>query len=171
MALSTAVRYYEQTARTTDDSPLIVDIEALKQGIQGISVVRRRIRHVSFVANLALRFPTTGGVPPVTGLYICYRTTPVETLAQAVAGWSMDARPIALPLDDPYASVAIIGAGPASAFRMTTAPGLDLELPPECFIRAIVVAQAGNAAPGPGAGSVGRITVALEETTDRPTCP
>lgn len=171
MARSTAVRYYEQTARVTDDSPLIIDIDALKQGYQGMNVSRKRIKHVSFVGHLALRFPTTGGTPPITGLFLCYRTTPVETLVQAVAGWNPDARPIALPLQEPYTSVAIIGAGPASALTMQTAPGLDLELPPDMFPRAIIVCQAGNVAPGPGAGSFGRLTIALEETTDRPDCP
>ncbi len=168
--ISTAVRYYEQVARVTDDSPLIVDIEALKLGYQGINQTRKRIKHVSFVASLALRFPTTGGVPPITGLYLCYRTSPGETLLQAQTGWNGDARPIALPLDDPYVSVAIVGAGPASALRMATVPGLDLELPPDMFPRAIVVCQAGNVAPGPGAGSWGRLTIAIEETTDRPDC-
>jgi hypothetical protein len=93
-------------------------------------------------------------VPPNSGLFICPEATPIETEADAIAGIFMDARPLAIPLNDPYLDVSNIGAG--WGVQMT---GTDLPIvvPKFHFLRMILVCQQESATPGPGAGSVGRL--------------
>lgn len=134
----------------TDDSPLIVDL-----AVPSDPTSHFILESLVFVGELATRRPGTQGAPPLSGLFLCPPATIGETLAQAQAGWVQAARPIPLPLADPYTDSAIIGGGPPYAIQFVLDPGYKRTVPNGWFLRAIVVAQAGTATPGPGANSNG----------------
>lgn len=156
------------SAITVGNEPLIVDLLVNRTGSGNEE--RMLLRHLQLLATLTLQFPGVQGVPPITGLFLCPPATPIESLADAIAGYSRLARPIALPLNDPYTSVAIIGAGPATAITLTLAPGGEIPVPNGWILRAIVNCAAGTAVPGPGLGSTGILNAVLEiEITPRET--
>jgi hypothetical protein len=128
------------------------------------------VEQITAMTNLAVRAPSgTNGYPPLSGLFLCPPDTPGETLAQSVAGWVPEARPILLPQGLPGGNFATIGAaGPPFPFAMTLAAGFKVTVPWGFFLRAIVVCAAGVAAPGPGAASFGTLTaLATFEADDR----
>lgn len=163
-AAGATLQYAE--AVTVGDEPLIIDLPLPPTpGCHWI------VETGSMIANLTLRTPndptTVNGVPPLTGLYLCPANTPRETLAEAVAGWNRFARPILLPLGPPGGDLSAIGAaGPPFPFALTLAAGLRVTVPFQWFLRAIVVAAAGTAAPGPGIGSAGRFSVTATLESD-----
>ena len=113
---------------------------------------------LTFLGTLSTRQPDTRGTPPNSGLFLCPPGTPSESITQATAGINVDARPIPLPLNDPYLNVASVGPAPSYALQMITAPGLFV-IPATWFVRAIILCNSGSATPGPGANSVGRLSL------------
>lgn len=149
---------------TVGDEPLIVDLmlPMISPGQVGVLLA------VSFIASLSTRQPDTRGLPPNSGLFLCPQGTNTESLAQAVAGINLGARPFALPLNDPYLNVAQVGAAPTYTLQMVMQPGTDQPIPSTWFLRAIVVCAQGSAAPGPGIGSLGTLSAFLSV---RSQCP
>jgi len=158
-SLRSALSRYSQTVLTVADEPMIVDLVVSANA--GQHWVAERI---SFLASLTSRAPDTRGVPPICGLFLCPPGTSKETNAQAVAGWNPQARPVALPLNDPYLNTAIVGT--TFAVQMVLAPGQRVTIPFGWFLRAIIVCAAGSATPGPGAASSGELTAMMTEEFD-----
>jgi hypothetical protein len=149
---------------TTGQEPLIIDLP-----IPQTPGKHYILESASLVAKLATRGPSgASSFPPNTGLYLCPPGTPVETLADAVAGMNISARAgVLLPMGPPGANVATIGAGTFGfAFALTLAAGFKMTIPYGWFLRAIVVCQQGNAAPGPGTGSIGFLSAMLYQESD-----
>lgn len=140
---------------TVGDEPLIVDLQLpmIQPGQVGVLLA------ASFIATLTTRQPDTRGLPPNSGLFLCPQGTPIETAAEAIAGFNAGARPFALPLNDPYLNVAQVGAAPTYTLQMVTPPGIQHPVPTNNFIRAIIVCQQGSATPGPGLGSRGTLSI------------
>jgi len=152
---SAATQPYSASAVTVANEPLIVDV--LFPSNPGEHYI---IELATLKANLTVRQPNAAGsFPPLSGLFLCPPGTPTELLAEAQAGWSMNARPVLLPLGPPGANVGTIGAGPAFAFALVLAPGFKITVPYGWFLRAIVTCAQGTLTPGPGALSLGVLTV------------
>lgn len=151
------------TGATVGDEPLVIDLPQPQGALQGSHWI---VEQLMLTAHLTVRQPLTAGVPPITGLFLCPPATPIETLAQAVAGWNRDARPYPLPLNGCYCcSTAIVGTG-GFAMALVMNAGFKISVPSGWFLRAIVTCQAGNAAPGPGALSAGTLFALLRQELD-----
>lgn len=159
---------YSASTLTAANEPLTVDL-VLPQ-TPGEHYI---IETASLLANLTVKQPNTApGFPPLTGLFLVAIGTAPESTAEAAAGWAMNKRGLLLPLGPPGAAVATIVAGPPFAFALTLAPGFKITIPYGFMLRAVVVCDAGNAAPGPGAASLGVLTafVYKERDTDPVVC-
>jgi hypothetical protein len=169
-ARATAAQPFSALTRTAGDEPLIVDLPIPPAGAN----ITRHAMLWSVVCLITIpstgRPPDTRGLPPNSGLYLCPPGTPPETLAQAQTGINMLARPIPLPLNDPYLNVANVGAG--WSIQMVSAYGRLGVVPTGWFLRAILVCQQAAATPGPGAGSEGVLTalVNMEDARDMSAC-
>jgi hypothetical protein len=152
------------TTTTTGDEPLIVDL--LPPG----SMVGKHslLWAVTFVATLTTRAPDSRGTPPASGIFMCPMGTPSENITEATAGIKLAARPIMLPLTDPYLNVANVGV--TWAVVMTMGSGFLQTLPANWFLRAILNCQQGTATPGPGALSFGRLTALTTLEIDAEPC-
>lgn len=165
-ARAAATQPYFASTITTGNEPLIVDWIPPQSSTVGEHWI---VFNASLKANLTAKQPNTStAFPPLTGLFLVPIGTEVETLAQSAAGWNMNARTILLPLGPPGAAVATIAAGPPYAFALTLATvSGPLTVPYGWMLRAIVVCDAGNAAPGPGALSNGILTVFAMRERDK----
>lgn len=154
---------YGATTTTTGQEPLVVDLTFAAQA--GFHWVAERI---VFVSNLVTRAPNSSGVPPITGLYLCPPGTRPESLTDAQASWNPAARPIPLPLNDPYLNYALVNVSGVTqyALMMVLAPGQRVTVPYGWFLRAIVTCEAGQASPGPGTGSTGTLTALMTQERD-----
>lgn len=146
------------TVLTSGDEPLVVDL--VPPDLTGKHWI---VEHLTFLANLTTRQPGTQGVLPVSGLFLCPIGTPAPSLVEAQAGWSPSTRGLILPLNDPYIDSAIIGGGTPFAIGMALRAGFKITVPNGWIVRAVVIAQAGVAAPGPGIGSSGTIRALVYE--------
>ena len=154
-----AVSRLAASALTTGDEPLIVDLKQPGGALQGKHWI---FEHLVLIANLTTRSPIVSGAGPITGLFLCPPATPTETIAEAIAGWSLDARPLPVPA---CCSMAALGTG-QFALSIIMSPGFKMTCPSGWFMRAIVTCQAGTATPGPGVGSEGRLTALVMEEYD-----
>jgi hypothetical protein len=153
---------YSASTLTAGNEPLTVDL-VLPQ-TPGEHYI---IETASLLANLTAKQPNTApGYPPLTGLFLTPIGTAPESITEAAAGWVMTKRGVLLPLGPPGAAVGTIAAGPPYAFALTLAPGYKITMPYGFMLRAIVVPDAGNAAPGPGAGSLGVLTAFVYKERD-----
>jgi hypothetical protein len=140
-----------------NDNPMIADwIPAQTQQNHWI------VEQVAFVGTCVVRAPA---LQPVSGLYLCPQSTPIESLADAQNGWNQNARPFPIPTDIAVANITVAGS-PEFAIIMTARAGFKFTLPPGWFVRAIVVSAPGLAAPGPGLGSNGSLN--LLATLEKP---
>jgi hypothetical protein len=146
---------YIFTTITAGDEPLIVD--AVLPSVPNKHYI---VESACCMLDLSTRAPVDNrGFPPLTGLFRCPSGTPIETLAQAQAGWNRLARPELLPMGAPGGDFASINLLAPFPFALVLAPGFKITLQPNYFIRAIVTCVQGTAAPGPGALSVGQLVV------------
>lgn len=165
---SAGLTQYSASTLTAGNEPLTVDLNLPQT--PGEHYI---LETASLLANLTAKQPNTApGFPPLTGFFLVPVGTAPESLAEAAAGWAMNKRGLLLPMGPPGAAVAAIVAGPPFAFALTVAPGFKITIPYNYMLRAIVVCDAGNAAPGPGAGSLGVLTafVYKERDTDPVVC-
>jgi len=159
---ASALELKSASAVTVGDEPLIVDV--VPPTDPNIHYI---VESVTFLATLTGKRPSTQGAPPVSGLFLCPPNTPIETLAEAQAGWNPNARGFGLPLNDPFLDSAIVGGlGAPFALQLTLDTGFKRTIPKGYFIRAIIVAQAGDVAPGPGVGSTGVLSVLMTRERD-----
>lgn len=165
---ATRAQIYSVINETAADEPLIVDMRLpLFSDPSRHAIVLRLDGLVTIPATG--RMPDIRGIPPNSGLFLCPQGTPIETLADAQAGLLAEARPLAIPLNDPFLDVSQIGAG----FGIQIAAiDLPLVVPKNHFLRMIINARQGAATPGPGAGSIGRLRAQIvsEDDIDRTLC-
>lgn len=145
-------------ATTAADEILLVDLRPM--AINGGHWI---VEHLNLRASLVTRAPSTpNGYPPFTGLYLCPPETPPETLAQSTSdAWSQAAHPILLPMGLPGGNFAEVGAAPPYAMTLVANAGFKFTIPYGWFLRGIISCDQGNAAPGPGAGSIGVLLALL----------
>jgi hypothetical protein len=115
------------------------------------------VRQISALGVLVTNLLPPGAV--VSGLYVVRASDPLESLADATAGFSMDARG-PHRLNTEYYSEAI---GARFAFSLTAQLYQPLIIPTGYTIRAIVTPNPGTATPGPGAGSSLTLSAALSD--------
>jgi len=159
---------YTASAETVGDEPLIVDLR-----VPGFNDPNRHgiILRVDGLVTIPPggRSPDIRGVPPNSGLYLCPESTVSENEVEATAGIVAQARPLALPLNDPYLDVAQVGLGFSIALVGIDTPYV---VPKNWFLRLIINARQGEATPGPGVGSVGRLRalVVIDDDFDKADC-
>lgn len=163
--LQNATPISAQPVTTTGDENIIVDLDPNQAGIASQVAM---VLMLSFLGTLTTRQPDTRGGPPISGLFLCPKGTPIETLTQSQAGVNVDARPIVIPLADPALNVSTVGAVPTYIVGMQTQSGLIIPVPAGWFLRAILACNQGTATPGPGAGSIGKLTALISLQGDCP---
>lgn len=157
------VQSFAGTQTTAGDEIILIDLQ-----LPGFPGQHWIVEQASVIAGLVTRAPTTAaGDPPNTGIFLCPPGTPIETLAQSVAGINLAARPIMLPMGPPGSTVATVGAGVFPFTKaLQLAPGFKATVPYGWFLRAIISCLQGSATPGPGAGSTALFTALAVRESD-----
>lgn len=143
---------------TLGNEPLVIDLPvAPKPGEHWI------LDNVTAEGTLTLAAPPAGQLAsPVSGFFLIPQNTPPETLAQAAAGISFDARTIPLPI---LASIVPLAAG-GWAYALFYNGVAGRTIPAGWTIRMIISCNPGVAAPGPGVGSTGLLIATVSPEQD-----
>src|SRR5262245_5971073 len=99
----------EASKTMEDDGPMVIDIDP-----NVLPEDQWILEGVTFIAGVAVAPPDNDWLPPVSGLYLCPPSTPVEQNRDASFDINLRTRPVAIPLD-PYTGFrAIVSTSPGS---------------------------------------------------------
>lgn len=142
---------------TDPDGPMVIDLDP-----RVLPEDQWVIEGVSGIAGLKNAPSTSNWLPPVSGIFLCPPSTPVETNLSAAFDINLRTRPVPIPLDPYTAFRAIPSTGlTVGAIGMVGQSGFQVSVPGGWFIRFLLITEPGGngiTRTGPGEESYGKLT-------------